>query len=73
MGSRSEPWGTPLDTSFHSESCLFITTRCDLFDRNEEILFNTFPDIPNLSSFNNNLSCGTLSNAFLESRFIVPH
>ena len=64
-------WSTPLDTSAHSEDCPFITTRCDLFDKNEEIHFNTIRHIPNLSSFNNSILCGTLLNAFLKSRNIV--
>ena len=67
-GPRTEPWGTPLDTSVHSDDIPFMSTRCWRSVKKSLINFKRFPDIPSFSIFISSCLCGTQSKAFLKSR-----
>ena len=67
IGPKTEPCGTPLDTGSDSEKELLILTICDLFCRKVSNHFSMKPSIQYLRSFNINLLCTTLSNAFAKS------
>src|SRR5664279_1714410 len=70
-GPRTDPCGTPLVTSIHVEYALRILTRMVLAVRKDSIHFNVFPAIPYILNFFNSRSCGTLSKAFLKSRYMM--
>jgi len=64
-GPSTDPWGTPLMTSIHSEKLPRTKTLIFLCFRKFPIHANNFPSNPNPLIVSNNRWCGTLSNAFL--------
>ena len=56
--------------SFNVENFPSTDTLNFLFVRKSLTTFNNFPFIPKFYNFNNNLKCGTLSNAFEKSKYI---
>src|ERR1043165_1786641 len=67
-GPKTDPCGTPLVTSFHSEYSPLSTTLCSLPLSHSSTQFIMVLLIPKAFIFKINLKCGTLSNAFLKSR-----
>ena len=68
-GPSIEPWGTPLSTSVHCDAWPFITTLCLLPFSHSSIQLNNFPFIPRFPLTFQLVSCGTLSKAFLKSKY----
>jgi len=70
-GPRTDPWGTPLQTSRHDDCSPFIQTLWLRSDSQLLIHLSTLSWIPWPSTFANNLLCGTLSKALAKSRYIT--
>ena len=68
-GPKTEPWGTPLMTSFHSDLHPFKITLCWRPDSHSSIQLSNVPLIPWALSCISSLLWGTLSNALLKSRY----
>ena len=71
IGPNTDPCGTPLITSTHSEYSPRTIILILLSDRKSSIQHSTLPSIPYAESFCNNLFFGTLSKAFWKSKKIT--
>ena len=68
-GPNTLPCGIPLVTSDHSEYESLTFTLCFLPDRKFSVHLIIESSIPYAWSLDNNLLCGTLSNAFIKSKY----
>ena len=71
IGPKTDPCGTPLTTSDHSDSLLFKTTFCFLPTRKFLIHSRRFPDIPQLRSLETKRLWGTESKALEKSKYKI--
>ena len=70
-GPRILPCGTPEMTGRADEKQPLILTCCLLPVKYSFNQLHVFPVMPVFHSFNNNSLCGTVSNAFLKSRYMT--
>src|ERR1043165_178808 len=70
-GPKTDPCGTPLPILDHFEYFPLIPTFCLLSLNHFSNHFNKFHPIPLASNFFPNLLCGTLSDAFAKSKYIM--
>src|SRR6218665_1731766 len=70
-GPKTDPYGTPLITSIHSENAPLIPTLCLLSFSQFSIHLSRFPPNPHASIFLPSIMWETLSNAFAKSRYIT--
>jgi len=64
IGTKTEPWGTPLITLIQCEHLPLMVTLICLSSKNYIIHCSMESWIPNIDNFCNNRPCGTVSNAF---------